>query len=102
MTATVSKRKIKKSEICKRCNDLWKNHTCYWSKCVGCPEGHASMHKTLIESPQWEKWRKHAWEGENMLYDFPECEELGIISSGHLQDFLKFIKGGVKFLGKIK
>jgi hypothetical protein len=76
--------------ICPRCKVSYSEHTCYWSSCIGCPKGHSSFHKTIIESPQWKKWRKYAWE-DKMLYDFPECEELGIIGEEHFQDFIKFV-----------
>src|SRR3990167_3537915 len=57
----------------------------YNDQCEGCPEGHASFWKTIIESPEWKEWIKIA------EYDIPECEELGIISKEHWEDFLKFI-----------
>lgn len=63
----------------------------YHQSCEGCPDGHNSFWQSVIESEQWKKWRKHAWE-DKMLYDFPEVEETGIISAKHFQDFLKFIK----------
>ena len=62
----------------------------YNQPCKGCGS-HPSFWKTVIESSQWKKWRKYAWE-DKMLYDFPEVEELGIISAKHFQDFIKFIK----------
>lgn len=58
----------------------------YNTPCSGCPEGHASFWKTIIESPQWEAWKKVGH------YDFAECEELGVCSKKHFRDFLKFIK----------
>jgi hypothetical protein len=63
-------------------------HAYYFQECGGCG-GHSSFWKTIIESPEWNKWRKYAWE-DKMIYDFPECEELGIMSSKHWQDFIKF------------
>ena len=60
----------------------------YKPKCTGCGH-HNSFWATVIESPQWKLWRKHAWE-DNMLYDFPEVEELGVISPEHFQAFIKF------------
>ena len=46
----------------------------YNSPCSGCKEGHASMWKTIVESPQWKEWQKVG------QYDFAECNESGIIS----------------------
>ena len=71
--------------ICENCKKPYSEHTCYWSPCVGCEGGHPSFHKTIIESPQWKAWQKVG------QYDFSECNELGIISSKHFQDFIKFI-----------
>ncbi len=75
-----------------------KHKPCFCDKCLyahynfpckGCPEGHSSFWKSTIESPQWEAWSKHA--NKKMLYDIAECEELGIISPKHFQDFLRFV-----------
>ena len=74
---------------CNRCGIPYEEHTCYWSACVGC-NGHSSIHKTLVESPEWRKWYKYA--SENHLYDVDETMELGIMSEGHWKDFLKFVK----------
>ena len=57
----------------------------YNSPCPGCPEGHESFWKTIIESDEWKEWSKI---GQR---DFPECEELGIMSKGHWEEFKKFI-----------
>ena len=57
----------------------------YNAPCSGCPEGHASFHKTIIESPEWKAWSKVAH------YDIAECECLGICSEVHWRDFVKFI-----------
>jgi hypothetical protein len=62
----------------------------YYHQPCSCPLGHPSIWKTVIESPQWKKWHDYAW--PKMLYDFPEVEELGIISEGHFQEFIKFCK----------
>jgi hypothetical protein len=107
MTATTSKRKIKKSEICARCNDLWENHTCYWSPCPGCPNGHASMHKTLTESKEWREWvkensRRFHLKPIGNCFDIDECHELGIMSKEHWEEFIKFTKGSIPHRGKIK
>ena len=58
----------------------------YCQSCPGCPDGHNSHWKTVIESPQWKSWK-----ATNPPYDFAENEELGIMSTGHFQDFLKFV-----------
>jgi len=56
-----------------------------------CSDGwHDSFWKTVIESPQWKAWQKE--QSRNMTYDMPEVEELGYISQGHFQDFMKFVK----------
>jgi len=57
----------------------------YNSPCAGCPEGQSSFWKTIIESKEWKEWIKVA------KYDIPECEELGIMSKRHWDDFVKFI-----------
>jgi hypothetical protein len=62
----------------------------YWHLCEGCKDGHPSFWKTVIESPQWKEWREYNFK-DNLLYDFSEVEELGIISKKHFQDFLNFI-----------
>lgn len=80
---------MKKSELNSSWDDFLKAY--YWQPCIGCKEGHPSFWKTIIESPEWKKWRKYAWE-DKMLYDFSEVEELGIISKKHWQDFIKFVK----------
>ncbi len=58
----------------------------YNSPCGGCPEGHASFWKTVIESPQWK-----AWVESRPSYDISECEALGIMGKEHFQDFMKFV-----------
>ena len=58
----------------------------YCSPCAGCPDGHASFWKSIIESEEWKAWSKIA------PYDIAECEHLGIMSSRHWKDFVKFIK----------
>ena len=65
-----------------------KEYTIGWEqKCKGCGT-HDSIWKTLVTSKSWKKWYKHA--SENMLYDVDECQELGIISAKHFNDFIKF------------
>jgi hypothetical protein len=61
-------------------------HYYYNTPCSGCKDGHASMWKTITESPQWKEWEKVG------QYDFSECNELGIMTAKHFQDFLEFIK----------
>jgi len=62
----------------------------YNSPCEGCPEGHHSFWKTIIESKEWEGWKKVAH------YDIAECEELGIMSEEHFKGFVKFLRGSVR------
>jgi hypothetical protein len=81
-----NKRKMKKHPPC-YCDDCLRAH--YVFPCTGCG-GHSSFWKTVIESPQWAKWKKYAQ--PKMLYDFDECEELGILSPGHFNTFIKFLK----------
>lgn len=64
-----------------------KDHYLY--KCSGCPEGHNSFWKTIIESPQWKKWEKIA---NKKGYDYCECSECGWMSQKHFQEFIKFIR----------
>ena len=76
-------------------------HYYYCSPCGGCKDGHPSFWKTVIESPQWLKWREELEKrmkrgkivkgkfSEN-VYDLCEVEELGILGEKHFQDFLKF------------
>ena len=58
----------------------------YNTPCSGCPEGHASFWKTIIESPEWKMWQKVGH------YDFAECECLGVMGKRHWEDFVKFIE----------
>lgn len=60
----------------------------YWEPCAGCKDGHPSIWKTLVESPQWKAWYEHA--SKNMLYDVDESQELGAMSTKHFQDFMGF------------
>jgi DNA-directed RNA polymerase subunit M/transcription elongation factor TFIIS len=73
-------------ELIKKNYDDFLNYY-YNSPCSGCPEGHSSFWKTVIESPQWK-----AWVASRPNYDIPECEALGIISKEHFQDFLRFAR----------
>ena len=57
----------------------------YNAPCSGCPKGHSSFWRAVIESPEWKAWKKVGH------YDFAECEALGICSSSHWKDFVKFI-----------
>ncbi len=68
-----------------------KEYTIGWEqKCKGCGH-HDSMWKSLVSSPQWEKWYKYQT-GKNQQYDVDECRELGIMSAQHFADFMKFCK----------
>ncbi|MEK6819013.1 MAG: hypothetical protein AABY10_03710 [Nanoarchaeota archaeon] len=61
----------------------------YNQECKGCPEGHSSFWKTLIESDEWKKWKEF---NNNTNWDFSENEELGILSAKHFKSFLNFVK----------
>ena len=58
-------------------------------KCKGCGH-HDSMWKTLVTSPQWLAWEEEQ-RGARQNYDVDECRELGVMSAGHFQAFMKFI-----------
>lgn len=74
----------------------------YWKPCGGCPNGHSSFWKTVIESPQWERWskendsrfskfaRKEKIIKNKPFFDVLECESCGIVSAKHFQEFMKF------------
>jgi hypothetical protein len=80
----------------------------YFEECAGCPEGHSSFWKTIVESPQWQAWGKkiaenfhealekdryhenpEVWKNAD-IWDWDECTECGFISQKHFQSFLKF------------
>lgn len=62
-----------------------------WSaKCPGCPDGHPSFWKTVVESPQWKAWEKYQ-SGKQQAYDVDECRECDVMSSAHFQAFMEFI-----------
>ena len=70
----------------------------YFEQCGGCPEGHSSFWKTVIESPQWAKWEKeqvnrfHKTEIPGLdRFDYDESRECGWISQKRFQEFLKFV-----------
>lgn len=82
----MKKLKIKhKPCFCDDCLAAW-----YKPKCVGCGH-HNSFWATVIESPQWMKWKMHN-DKIGQQWDFMENEELGVISPEHFQEFIKFIK----------
>ena len=64
----------------------------YNQSCGGCSGGHPSLWKTIVESKEWNAWKKckDSWKH----WDFMECEEFGIMSNSHWNDFVKFIKKG--------
>ena len=71
----------------------------YFQPCSGCKEGHSSFWRTVTLSPQWARWqveqtkRFHNWKKiKKPCYDMDEVCELGVISQGHFQEFLKFIR----------
>ena len=92
------------SYFCTQCGELKlevdreKEHaTKYWESCEGCPEGHNSFHKTIVESPEWEAWEKEQKEmfGRKEFdgcFDVNECKECGWISKEHWKKFVEFIK----------
>ena len=65
----------------------------YHQECGGCPEGHSSFWRTVIKSPEWEKWKEWNYKkSPHGNWDFAENEELGILSPQHWKEFVKFIK----------
>lgn len=83
--------------ICKRCKVPYEEHICYFSPCAGCPQGHSSFHKTIVESKEWQLWEKENEKRMNKkiiknCFDYDECRELGIMSQKHWDAFIKFIK----------
>lgn len=79
----------------------------YHQPCVGCEGGHNSFWKTVIESERWKLWqeeqRQRMARGKIVdgkfseeCFDMSECEELGIISPHHLQEFLRFMRQEIK------
>lgn len=69
----------------------------YWSECAGCAGGHPSFWATVTTSPQWSAWekeqrRRFSSEKLDGCYDYDECRECGVISAGHFQEFIKFVK----------
>jgi len=65
----------------------------YKTPCPGCGH-HNSMWATIVESEEWKEWKKVG------LYDFSECDELGIMSERHFKDFLKFTNKNSKEEGR--
>jgi hypothetical protein len=61
----------------------------YNSPCSGCKGGHSSFWKTIVESEEWKLWK-----ATNPMYDFAECEELGIMGKEHFKAFIDFIRTG--------
>ncbi len=59
----------------------------YNAPCPGCPEGHPSFYKTIVESKEWQAWEKVANE---QGFDYDESRECGYFSTKHWQAFLKF------------
>jgi len=59
--------------------------------------------RTIVNSPQWKKWydeqvkrfARHVRKNSKVFtgcFDVDECQECGIISPRHFQEFIKFIK----------
>ena len=65
----------------------------YHQDCPGCPEGHNSFWQTIVESGEWKEWKRYNFKVFSpWIWDFAECEELGILSPQHWKKFVKFIK----------
>lgn len=65
----------------------------YWSPCVGCPEGHPSFWKTVVESKAWDAWYEYQCSlpaSHPERFDIDECQECGYISPEHFKAFLAF------------
>ena len=85
---------------CPRCEHPYSEHVCYWSPCKGCPEGHPSIHKTIIESEEWDAWgeendkrmSEYSENNQTEFFNICESEECGQMSPGHWQSFVKFIR----------
>jgi hypothetical protein len=60
----------------------------YWVPCAGCQDGHPSFWKTVIESKYWKEWAEYA--NKNLLYDIDSCEECGVISAQHFDEFMNY------------
>ncbi len=72
-------------------------------KCSGCG-WHDTIYKTFFGSKEWQAWelevakRMHEqsenidWKAYHGVWDVDEARELGIMSRGHFDDFIKFIK----------
>ena len=67
------------------------------SDCAGCPEGHSSFWKTIVESEEWQKWEKE----QNRLFssremekcfDYDESRETGWLGKEHWRSFVEFIR----------
>lgn len=90
---------VEEITLCTKCGIPYSEHVCYWAPCKGCPDGHASFHKTITESREWCLWEKEQiqrmkkWKtGESGVYDFDESRECGNLSENHWNDFVKFIR----------
>jgi hypothetical protein len=75
--------------ICPKCKTPYSEHSCYWSPCSGCPDGHASFWKTIVESNEWREWEKIAYKKG---FDSDESRECGLFSPRHFQAFIKFLR----------
>lgn len=78
--------KLPKGIINKHWDEFLREYYC--QPCSACG-GHNSFWKTIIESQEWQKWKED--QAEKYIWDFSECEELGILSPQHFKAFLKFI-----------
>ena len=58
-------------------------HYYYNCPCKGCPEGHASMWKSIVESPQWKEWEKV----KILIKENKSCINFSEIEYENIQDF---------------
>lgn len=64
--------------------------------CAGCGS-HPTIWATMMKSPEWAMWYKHA--SENMLFDVDETQELGCMSAEHFKAFIAQVKDEAYDLG---
>lgn len=71
-------------------------------RCKGCG-GHDTIYKTFFESKEWQAWelevsiRFHKQYKKKVkqykgVWDVDESRELGIMSRGHFDDFIAFVR----------
>lgn len=73
----------------------------YCQKCEGCPDGHSSFWKTIIESKEWEEWKKYNFKiSPYGNWDFSACEETGIMSKEQWKALVEWLKRSEKIKNK--